>query len=174
MTKRLFTLSGFILCLTLASLWVFQNQAPQVPDVSLRTLKGEEIALKALKGRPVLITFWATTCHVCIEEMPHLIALYEELAPNGLEIISVAMPYDPPDRVIAFSRSRNIPYPIALDINGNIARAFGQVSATPASFLIAPNGTLIFQQTGKIDSDRLRLQILNLLPTQQQITQLWP
>ena len=77
------------------------------PDISLMTIDGEELQLASLQGQPLLVTFWATTCPGCVREIPHLIELYEELAPRGLEIIAVAMDYDPPNRVLAMRKARN-------------------------------------------------------------------
>ena len=127
------------------------------------TIKGEEIQLASLQGKPVLVTFWATTCPGCIKEMPHLIELYDELASQGLEIIGIAMDYDPPSQVLAMSKARNIPYPIVLDIHADAARAFGNVRLTPTSFLIAPDGRIVYQKIGTINMARLRENILGML-----------
>ena len=133
------------------------------PDISLATISGQRLQLSSYRGRPLLVTFWATSCPGCLREMPHLIELYHELHPRGLEIIAVAMAHDPPDRVLAMSRARRIPYPVALDIDSNAAQAFGDVRMTPTSFLIAPDGRVVFQTTGQMDPDRLRRDIIGLL-----------
>jgi thiol-disulfide isomerase/thioredoxin len=111
----------------------------------------------------VLVTFWATTCNSCVSEIPHLIELYDELAPQGLEIIAIAMDYDPPNRVVALRKARNIPYPVALDIQADAARAFGDVRLTPTSFLIAPDGQIAHRRTGKLNMAALRKDILAML-----------
>ena len=133
------------------------------PDIALITLEGEELQLASLRGRPTLLTFWATTCNSCVKEIPHLIALYDEFAPQGLEIIAVAMDYDPPNRVLALRNARNIPYPIALDIHADAARAFGNVRLTPTSFLIAADGRIVYQRTGEMNMAALRRDILAML-----------
>jgi thiol-disulfide isomerase/thioredoxin len=109
------------------------------------------------------VSFWATTCAACIEELPHLIALYQELAPKGLQIVAVAMAYDPPDRVVAMRETQGIPYPIALDIDARIARAFGDISVTPTTFLIAPDGRVMTHTSGQMDIGATREQILEVL-----------
>ena len=161
--EALITLFAFALLGTLAYLWFAPAGLKTSPDISLMTIKGEEIQLASLQGKPVLVTFWATTCPGCIKEMPHLIELYDELAPQGLEIIGIAMDYDPPNRVLAMSKARNIPYPIALDIHADAARAFGNVRLTPTSFLIAPDGRIVYQKIGTINMVRLREDILGML-----------
>ena len=161
--KALITLFAFALLGTLAWLWLAPAGLKARPDISLRTIKGEEIQLASLQGKPLLVTFWATTCPGCIREIPHLIELYDELAPQGLEIIGIAMDYDPPNRVLAMSKARNIPYPIALDIHADAARAFGNVRLTPTSFLMAPDGRIVYQKVGAINIIRLREDILGML-----------
>jgi peroxiredoxin len=161
--KALITLFAFALLGTLAWLWLAPAGLKARPDISLMTIKGEEIQLASLQGKPLLVTFWATTCPGCIREIPHLIELYDELAPQGLEIIGIAMNYDPPNRVLAMSKARNIPYPIALDIHADAARAFGNVRLTPTSFLMAPDGRIVYQKVGAINMVRLREDILGML-----------
>jgi peroxiredoxin len=95
--------------------------------------------------------------------LPHLIELYRELAPHGLEIIGIAMDYDPPNHVLAMRDARQIPYPIVLDIHADAARAFGDVRATPTTFLIAPDGHVVYRKSGELSMDKLREDILGLL-----------
>jgi peroxiredoxin len=147
-----------------AALWLSPAGLQAAPPVSVTTLQGEPLSLQSLRGRPVLVTFWATTCRGCIEEIPHLTELYREYAGSGLEIIGIAMAYDPPDRVIALSKSRGIPYPLALDIDSRAARAFGDVSQTPATFLIAPDGRVAHRQTGALDMQKVRGLVAGMLP----------
>jgi peroxiredoxin len=161
--KTLITLFMAALLGTLAWLWLAPSGPTTRPDISLMTIKGEEIQLASLQGKPLLVTFWATTCPGCIREIPHLIELYDELAPQGLEIIGIAMDYDPPNRVLAMSKARNIPYPIALDIHADAARAFGNVRLTPTSFLMAPDGRVVYQKIGTLNMVRLREDILGML-----------
>ena len=161
----LFALFAAALVVTLAWLWFAPASPNTRPDISLMTIKGEEIQLASLQGRPLLVTFWATTCSPCVREIPHLIELYKDLAPQGLEIIGIAMDYDPPNRVVDMSKARNIPYPIALDIHGDAARAFGNIHLTPTSFLIAPDGRIVYRKLGTINMVSLRKDILDLLGT---------
>lgn len=141
--------------------WLTPNRLTQVPAMTLTTLQGKQLSVPDTQGRPMLISFWATSCASCVEEIPHLIELYKELAPHGFEIIGVAMAYDPPNRVIALSHARQIPYPVALDIQGKAAQAFGGISLTPSSFLIAADGRVIEQQTGKLNIHRIRDLVLD-------------
>jgi len=145
-------------------LWLAPSGIRNSPDISLTGIDGEELHLADYRGRPLLVMFWATTCETCIREMPHLIELYRELAPRGLEVIGITMDYDPPNLVLAMREHRKIPYPIALDIHAEAARAFGDVRLTPTTFLIAPDGSIVYRKVGAMDIDALRADILGLLP----------
>jgi len=139
--------------------------ARPAPDVAFTLLDGGSASLRALRGRPVLISFWATTCAICVAEQPELAALYRELHPLGLEMIGVAMPYDPPIQVQDFVRTRDVPFPIALDVQGQATRAFAGVSVTPTAFLLDPDGNIVFSQVGKLDTGRVRRIIVRQLET---------
>jgi peroxiredoxin len=157
------TLLAAVLLGTLAWLWLAPAGPKVSPDITLLTIDGEELSLASLRGNPLLLTFWATTCPGCIKEMPHLIKLYDELSPQGLEIIGVAMSYDKPSHVLSMRKARNIPYPVALDIHGTAAQAFGNVRLTPTSFLIAPDGRIVSRKIGEMDMPKLRTNILAML-----------
>ena len=146
-------------------LWLRPAGLEKAPDITVVTTSGERIALAGMRGKPLLVTFWATTCPSCIKEMPQLIDLYQELSPLGLKVIGIAMSYDPPNRVLAMQGTRSIPYTIALDIDAHAARAFGDVQLTPTTFLIAPDGRIVYQKTGSLDMDALRNGILAMLGT---------
>ena len=133
------------------------------PDISLHAVDGRVLKLSEYRDRPLLVTFWATTCRSCMEEMPQLVRLYRKLAPRGLGMIAIAMSYDPPDRVLAVRNERRLPYPVALDIHADAAHAFGDVELTPTTFLFAPDGRLVYSKTGVLDMDRLQQDILGLL-----------
>jgi thiol-disulfide isomerase/thioredoxin len=147
----------------LAWLWLAPAGLQRAPEISFTTIDGRKLSIAGLRGQPVLINFWATTCPGCIKEMPHLIELYKELGPKGFEIIGVAMAYDPPNRIVALSKARAINYPIALDISNEAAIAFGDVRLTLTSFLVAPDGRIVHHKTGDLDINKVRALILNLL-----------
>ena len=146
-------------------LWLTPSGIKQAPPVSVTTLDGKSLSLASLQGRPVLVTFWATTCPGCIKEMPHLVELYQELAPKGLEIIGIAMEYDPEDQVRTMVAQKQIPYPIAIDKDGSAAQAFGGVSLTPSTFLIDPQGRIVQYKLGEVDINALHTRIIAMLTT---------
>jgi peroxiredoxin len=153
-----------LVLLLAASYYGYKSAGLQTaPDIDFRIIDGRTLNLKQLQGHPVLVVFWATSCPGCIKEMPHLIDLYHDLAPRGLEIIAVAMAYDPPDRVLAMHQHKQIPYPIALDVQGEVASAYGDVQQTPTTFLIDPNGRVVKQTIGRLDMAQLRANLHSML-----------
>lgn len=152
--------------LLLSGAWFWQTQTVRpAPNVSFKTIKGENIDLPSLKGQPVLVTFWATDCPGCIEEIPHLISLHQEFSSQGLNIVAVAMSYDPPNHVLAMSESKQLPYAIALDPNGLLAQSFGHVQLTPTTFLIDAAGNIVMQKVGVFKPSDLRQRLQQLLKT---------
>lgn len=157
--------AGIALAVILISavVWFMPAGMRQAPPLVGQTLDGHTLTLEQLRGKPVLVTFWATTCPSCIEEIPHLVELYRELNPKGLEIIGVAMVYDPPEQVRALAKQRQIPYPIVLDTQERIAREFDNVRLTPTSVLISPEGRIMHYRLGLLDMPKLRDTIQKML-----------
>lgn len=155
-----------IACIILVAagvLWLVPGGLDRAPDVTFKTLDGDRFELAGLRGNPVLVTFWATSCRSCVKEIPHIIALHDEFGPAGLHIFGVAMAYDPPNHVLEFTRSRELPYRIALDIDGEVARAFGDVMLTPTTFLIGPDGRVAVHKIGEFDSEDMHRRIHRML-----------
>ena len=132
---------------------------PRAPVSTFTTLDGRTITLEQLQGKMVLVNFWATSCPGCVKEMPHLIETYNHYRDKGFEVVAVAMSYDPPNYVANFVQTRQLPFPVALDVDGSHARAFGDVQLTPTSFLIGKDGHILEQTLGEIDFDKLQAQL---------------
>ncbi len=147
----------------LAYTWLAPGEFGPAPNVLFKTLKGEKISLNALRGNPVLVTFWATSCVACMREMPHLISVYNDMHEQGLEIVGVAMDYDPPNQVLETVEREQVPYTISLDLDGSIAKAFDSVRLIPANYLISPEGRIVFKKLGEMDIARLRNDIVEML-----------
>ncbi len=134
-----------------------------VPNVEFTALNGEKISLERLRGKPVIVTFWATDCASCLKEIPIWLELYSRFHAQGLEIIAVSMNYDPPNHVIELSKQRTLPYLITLDVDAKIASAFGNVKVTPTTFLLNPKGKIAWQKLGLFELAELQPQIENFL-----------
>lgn len=142
------------LAMGLASYLVFWKENA-APEVSFATLSGETFETSALRGKVVLVNFWATSCVSCVQEMPRMAETYRKFAPRGYDMIAVAMSYDHPNQVAAFAQGRALPFKVALDSRGDIARGFGGVRATPTSFVIDRRGRIIQRFLGEPDWARL-------------------
>jgi peroxiredoxin len=129
---------------------------PGAPAATFTTLEGKPIALADLHGKVVLVNFWATSCPGCIKEMPGLVETYNQYKDRGFVIVAVAMSYDPPNYVANFAQTRRLPFPVALDVNGEHARAFGDVQLTPTSFIIGKDGRILEQKLGELDFVKLK------------------
>jgi len=154
-------ISAAVLAWLVAVLILPSTSVPKQTEFVL--LDGSKLSLQALRGRPVLVSFWATTCVPCVDELPDLIRLYQEWHGLGFELIAVAMPYDPPSLVQKFAQRYALPYPVALDIDGKVTSAFGGVPYVPAAFLIAPNGNVELSYTGRLDIAKTRRIIVKYL-----------
>lgn len=153
-----------ILVLILLAFWLARTDRYRfTPDTTFTTITGESFNLQSLQGRPVLITFWATSCGICVREIPDLIALYRDFHSLGLEIIAIAMTYDAPNRVVAMSEEYKLPYPIVLDLTASHAQAFGHVWATPTTFLLDSKGVVTQRTVGAFDAADLKSRIQQLL-----------
>lgn len=159
----LISLFAILIISSIAYLWLAPSGAQQAPNITLQMLDGKKLSLSSLKGKPVLITFWATSCPGCIKEMPHLIELYHKLHTKGLEIIGIAMPYDRPDYVMEMVKRKKVPYRIAFDLKGEAVRAFGKVSLTPTTFLIDNKGQIIKKKIGEMNMAIWENRIVSIL-----------
>jgi peroxiredoxin len=139
------------------------TQKPVAPQASFATLGGEKLALDSLRGKVVLVNFWATSCPGCIREMPDLAKTWQKYHSRGLETIAVAMSYDPPEYVRQFAEKNGLPFTVALDTSGAVAQAFGNVRVTPTTFVIDKQGQIIQQYVGEPDFVQLHALINSAL-----------
>ena len=153
--SQLFAFLVVALLGSLIYLTVFSDGLGKAPNLKI----GETQLNKPLK--PVLINFWATSCPGCIAEMPHLAKIKNKFG-SKFEIIAVALSYDPSEQVTKFITKNNYPFIFIKDETGKIAESFGGVLLTPTSFLIAPNGNIIYQKVGEVDFNIIEQKIKNM------------
>jgi len=121
------------------------------PVVAYTLLNGEKASTDQLRGKVVLVNFWATSCTTCMHEMPQVIATHERFKGRGYETLSVAMSYDAPANVIHYAETRQLPFGVAIDNTGVIAKSFGDVEYTPTSVLINKRGEIVKRFVGEPD-----------------------
>ncbi len=154
------TLKKSLLPLLVITLLIFLgvqlNQKPSAPNVIFTTINGQKISMESLKGKVVLVNFWATDCPGCIKEMPQLTSTYSEYHKKGFEIIAVAMPYDPPAQVLNYATQKSLPFPVMHDGLGEITRQFGEVNLTPTAYIYDKQGHLVRRTIGELDFNALQ------------------
>jgi len=125
------------------------------PGVTFTSIKGEKIGPAELRGRVVLVNFWATDCPTCVKEMPRLVETYTRFQPQGFEVIAVAMRHDPPNYVLNYSEKNALPFKVALDPLGELAKAFDNVKLTPTTIVIDKRGNVVTRILGEPDFAKL-------------------
>ena len=138
--------------------WTFAR-APAAPDVALVSIRGEKLAIAELRGRVVVVNFWATDCAICVKEMPELARTYQRHRERGMEFIAIAMRHDMPSRVVDYAGRNALPFKVALDVNGELAQAFGSVRFTPTTFVIDKRGKIVARIQGEPDFAKLNALI---------------
>jgi peroxiredoxin len=133
------------------------------PETRFVLLDGSQTSTTALRGKVFLINFWATSCISCVAEMPKLVETHQRFHARGFETLAVAMSYDPPAYVVNFSQSRQLPFMVAIDNTGAVAKAWGDVRITPTTYLVNKRGEIIKQYVGEPDFADLNKLIDKLL-----------
>jgi peroxiredoxin len=123
----------------------------QAPDVTFIGIDGQKISSQDLRGKVVMVNFWATSCATCVKEMPQMVETYNKYKRQGLEFVAVAMSYDRPDYVLNYAATRRLPFKVALDSGGDLAKQFGDVAMTPTTFVIGKDGTILKRYLGEPD-----------------------
>ncbi len=122
----------------------------KAPEANFVTLGGEHFTTSQLRGKVAVINFWATWCPDCVKEMPRMVDAYRKYAPQGYEMIAVAV-RDHPNRVAAYAQQQKLPFKVALDTTDEVSRRFGDVRITPTTFVIDKQGRMIRRFVGEPD-----------------------
>ena len=145
--KRFHLISFLIVCVCISWLFLLPHCSKEkkassglAPDFTLKSLDGQEITLSKLKGKVVLLDFWATWCGPCRESIPHLIQLYKAYRENGFEMIGISLDKGDATVVHNFVKSMDIPYPIVMATE-EIARDY-RVTSIPTTFFIDKEGKI--------------------------------
>ncbi len=117
-------------------------------DFTLETLDGRKVSLSSYKGQVVLLSFWATWCGPCKQEMPDMQTLYEGMKSKGLTIVAVDLMEDK-DTVSRFVKDNKYTFPVLLDTNGTVggSTTYG-VSAIPTNYVIDRTGRIVGRAIG--------------------------
>jgi thiol-disulfide isomerase/thioredoxin len=117
------------------------------PDFELPALDGKNLKLSDLRGKAVLLNFWATYCGPCKIEMPWFVELQKEYGPQGFQIVGVAMDDASTEDIAKFAKEMGVNYPILVG-NESVGQSYGGVSVLPTTFFLDRDGKLIAREFG--------------------------
>ena len=138
--------------------------ADQAPDFDLELLRGGSLSMKDLRGKVVMVDFWASWCPPCRQEAPDLAKVYLEYQDRQVEFVGVDI-WDDAGSAQGYLDEFQVPYPNGVDAQGTIAIAYG-VRGIPEKFFVGPDGTIIKKFVGPIKAADLRVVLDDLLATQ--------
>ena len=133
------------------------------PASTFVLLDGSSKTTADLKGKVTLVNFWATSCTTCVHEMPRIVETYDKYKARGYETVAVAMSYDPPSYVVNYAETRKLPFKVAIDNTGAVARAWGDVKLTPTTYVVNKRGEIVKRFVGEPDFAELHRLIEQLL-----------
>lgn len=137
--------------------------AQMAPESTFVLLDGSKKTTGDLKGKVTLVNFWATSCVTCVAEMPKIISTYNKYQGQGYDTLAVAMSYDPPSYVVNYAETRKLPFKVAIDNTGTVAKAWGDVQLTPTTYVVNKRGEIVKQYVGEPDFAALHQLIEKLL-----------
>ena len=140
---------------------VVRGDRPEAPSVELPTVDGRRMSVADLRGRPVVLNFWASWCEPCEAEAPALTRAQERLERAGGTVLGVTVE-DAREDSRAFERKYGIDYPSLRDVGGRLAEAYG-TNGVPETFVIDRQGRVVALQRGSVDDrflDRALAEVL--------------
>jgi peroxiredoxin len=139
--------SVLVMTALVASLaWAAQISGP-APNFTLEARDGGQVSLASLKGKVVMVNFWATWCVPCRQEMPHLQALYERYNSLGFELLAVNVEKNKAEEVRKWLEETPVTFPVLFDPNNQVTKLY-KVQTMPSTVLVARDGTMRFIHHG--------------------------
>jgi thiol-disulfide isomerase/thioredoxin len=135
------------------------------PDFTLETLDGKNVSLSSLRGKAVVVNFWATWCGPCKIETPWLVELQNQYGAQGLQIVGVAMDDSGKDEIARFAKDMGMNYPVVLGKEA-VGQAYGGVDALPESFFVGRDGKIVDKIMGLEGRSEIEDAIKKALNTQ--------
>jgi cytochrome c biogenesis protein CcmG/thiol:disulfide interchange protein DsbE len=144
-----------------------QACSPDAPaanlDFTLKDMNGVEVKLADLKGKVVLLNFWATWCGPCRLEIPWFVELQEKYADQGFRVVGISVD-DPPEALPPFAKRFNINYPLVVGVDReDVQKAYGPIFGVPMTFIIGRNGRICMKHVGPASKEQFESEIKSLL-----------
>jgi cytochrome c biogenesis protein CcmG/thiol:disulfide interchange protein DsbE len=134
------------------------------PDFVLTDLQGNTVKLSDLRGKAVVLNFWATWCPPCNEEIPWLVDLQKRYGSQGLQIVGISMDDGDPKDVVKFAAKHSINYPILFG-QDKVADLYGGIDYLPTTFYIDRNGVVLDRVFGQPERDEIEKNIQRAIAT---------
>ncbi len=138
------------------------GQGKKAADFDLKTSDGKTVQLSQLKGKVVLLNFWATWCGPCRKEIPDFLEVYERYKGKGFEIIGVSLDEEGWNVVNPFVKQYKISYPVVIG-SGKLVNAYGGFEFIPTTFLINKEGVIVHTFTGLVTKADLERRLKGVL-----------
>jgi thiol-disulfide isomerase/thioredoxin len=143
------------------------------PDFTLESLDGKNLRLSDLRGKAVLLNFWATWCGPCKIETPWLVELQNQYGSQGLQVIGVAMDDSGKEDIAKFAKDMGVNYPVLLGKEA-VGDAYGGVPALPESFFIGRDGKIVDKIIGLKGKAEIEDSIRKALNTESSASRIVP
>lgn len=120
------------------------------PDFTVKSLAGQDVALASLKGKVVLVNFWATWCPPCKEEIPSMMKLNQQMAGKPFQMLAIAIDEGGKEAVEGFFKKSGLSLPAYLDTDGAVSRIYG-TTGVPETFVVDKTGIIRKKIVGGMD-----------------------
>ena len=132
-------------------------------DFTLKDMNGAEVRLADLKGKVVLLNFWATWCGPCRLEIPWFVELQEKYKDQGFRVVGISVD-DPPEALPPFAKRFKVNYPLVVGVDReDVQKAYGPIFGVPITFIIGRNGRICMQHVGPVSKEQFESEIKSLL-----------
>lgn len=139
------------------------GKSEKAPNFKLASLSGEDIELEKLKGKGILVNFWATWCDPCTEEMLSIQKVYDTYKTRGFEVLSINIGEDRNQINEFLKENRSINFPVLLGDNFIIDNY--KIMSTPTTYFVKPDGTIDRYHEGKLSEEQLHTFVKDILPS---------
>jgi thiol-disulfide isomerase/thioredoxin len=129
----------------------FAQKTQKAPNFSLQSSDGKSVDLSKLKGKVVVVNFWATWCPPCRAEIPAFISVYQKYRAKGLEIVGISLDEKGWNVVRPFVEKNKISYPVVLG-NNTVAQDYGEIRSIPTTFIVDRKGNIVDTHVGGMDA----------------------